>query len=71
VDKDILVINDETNNEEDILNGDFNNDNENFPKLNCFDFLFIGIYNGKCCCKLNIKKLIEKSYEIISKYYSI
>ena len=72
-DKDILVINDETNNEEqqDILNGDFNNDNENFPKLNCFDFLFSGIYNGKCCCKLNIKKLIEKSNEIISKYYSI
>ena len=39
--------------------------------MNCFDFLFSGIYNGKCCCKLNIKKLIEKSNEIISKYYSI
>jgi hypothetical protein len=72
-DKDILVINDETNNEEEqnILNNDFNNDNGKFPKLNCFDFLFSGIYNGKCCCKLNIKKLIEKSNEIISKYYSI
>ena len=72
-DKDILVINDDNNNEEeqDNLNGDLNNDNENFPKLNCFDFLFSGIYNGKCCCKLNVKKLIEKSNEIISKYYSI
>ena len=70
-DKDILVINDDNNNEEeqDILNEDFNK--ENIPKLNCFDFLFSGIYNGKCCCKLNIKKLIEKSNEIISKYYSI
>ena len=72
-DKDILIINDDNNNEEeqDILNENFNNDNENFPKLNCFDFLFSGIYNGKCCCKLNVKKLIEKSNEIISKYYSI
>ena len=71
-DKNILIINDEIDNEEeqDILNEDFNEDNENIPKLNCFDFLFSGIYNGKIC-KLNVKQLLQKSNEIISKYYSI
>ena len=71
-DKNILIINDEIDNEEeqDVLNEDFNDVNENIPKLNCFDFLFSGIYNGKIC-KLNVKQLLQKSNEIISKYYSI
>ena len=71
-DKNILIINDEIDNEEeqDVLNEDFNDDNENIPKLNCFDFLFSGIYTGKIC-KLNVKQLLQKSNEIISKYYSI
>ena len=71
-DKDKLIINDEIESENDkvIIDKDFNMDNENFPDLNLFDLLFNAIYDGKCC-KIDIKKLILKCREIVSKYYSI
>ena len=73
-DKNSLNINEnDNNNDEDkiIIDKDFNIDDDNFPNLNFFDIIFNGIYDDKCCCKLNKKKLIEKCNEIISKYYSI
>ena len=73
-DKNILNINEnDNNNDEDevIIDKNFNIDDDNFPNLNFFDILFNGIYDDKCCCKLNKKKLIQKCNEIISKYYSI
>ena len=74
-DKNILNINEnENNNDEDkevIIDKNFNIDDDNFPNLNFFDILFNGIYDDKCCCKLNKKKLIQKCNEIIPKYYSI
>ena len=71
-DKDKPIINDEIESENDkvIIDKDFNIGNENFPDLNLFDLLFNAIYDGKCC-KIDIKKLILKCREIVSKYYSI
>ena len=71
-DKDKLIINDEIESENDkvIIDKDFNIGNENFPDLNLFDLLFNAIYDDKCC-KIDIKKLILKCREIVSKYYSI
>ena len=71
-DKNALIINDIVNEENDkvITDKDFIGDNEELPNLNIFDFVFSGLYDGKCC-KLNIKELIKKCNEIISKYYSI
>ena len=68
-DNNLLIINDE--NDKVITDKDFILDNDKFPELNFFDFLFNGLYDGKCCCKLNKKELIQKCNEIISKYYSI
>ena len=71
-DKNLLSINDEMvyENNQGLINKDFIEDKENFPKLNFFDFLFNEIYNGRCG-KLEIRKLIQKCNEIVSKYYSI
>jgi hypothetical protein len=71
-DKNALLIKDIVNGEDDkvITDKDFIGDNEEMPKLNFFDFVFSGLYDGKCC-KLSIKELIKKCNEIISKYYSI
>ena len=72
IDNNLLIINDEIDNENDqeFINRGFNFNNDKFPKLNFFDFLFNDIYDGKCC-KLEKKKLIQKCNEIVSKYYSI
>ena len=74
-DKNTLAINDEmdSENDQELIFRDFNENNgnnENFPKLNFFDFLFSGI-NGGICFKENIQKMIQKCNEIVSKYYSI
>ena len=68
-DNNLLIINDE--NDKVITDKDFIYDSDKFPELNFFDFLFSGLYDGKCCCKLSKKELIQKCNEIISKYYSI
>ena len=57
-------------NNQELINKDFIEDKENFPKLTFFDFLFNEIYNGRCG-KVEIRKLIQKCNEIVSKYYSI
>ena len=71
-DKNLLSINDEMvyENNQELINKDFIEDKENFPKLTFFDFLFNEIYNGRCG-KVEIRKLIQKCNEIVSKYYSI
>ena len=68
-DNNALIINEE--NDKVITDKDFIYDSDKFPELNFFDFLFSGLYDGKCCCKLSKKELIQKCNEIISKYYSI
>ena len=70
--KDNLIINDENEREDDkvIIDQDFIVGNENYPDLNSLDLIFNAIYEGKCC-KIDIKKLILKCREIVSKYYSI
>ena len=74
-DKNTLAINDEmdSENDQELIFRDYNENNgnnENFPKLNFFDFLSSGI-NGGICFKENIQKMIQKCNEIVSKYYSI